>query len=153
MKGCFPLWFLGFFWCEDVKIFHWGWFWLAFCLFPWHTVCTAVLRVSFLKPVNPFLIFIHRALLTDVVFMLFCCCTALHLSLSRLHEARYLINNIRRAQVERERKCSFWWGQAGNYIWCSSGSLALIHGSKSHKPIGERQVESCKGTYSWCSQK
>lgn len=45
--------------------------------------------------------------LIDVVFMLFCCCTALHLSLRRLHEARYLINDIRRAQVEGEREYSF----------------------------------------------
>lgn len=57
-----------------------------------------------------FFIFIQRALsteLVDVVFVLFCCCTALHLSLRRLHEARYLINDIRRAQVEGERKYSF----------------------------------------------
>lgn len=74
-------------------------------------VYIAVLRVSFLKPVNSFFfIFIQGALpteLVDVVFVLFCCCTALHLSLRRLHEARYLINDIRRAQVEGERKYSF----------------------------------------------
>lgn len=45
--------------------------------------------------------------LIEVVFMLLCCCTALHLSLRRLHEARYLINDIRRAQVEGERQYSF----------------------------------------------
>lgn len=91
--------------------------------------------------------------LIEMVFMLSCCCTALHLSLRRLHEVRYLINDIRRAQVEGEREYSFWWGQVGDYISCSSSSFSLNYGSKSHIPIGEQQAESCQGTHTQCSLK